>query len=462
MNLQHSDVDVVVIGAGLTGLTLTYYLEKQGKKVKLLEKASRCGGVINTKKENGFVYETGPNTGVIGNAEVAELFEDLENECKLEIADPAAKKRLIWKDGEWNALPSGPVSGISTPLFSMYDKLRILKEPFREKGTYPLESVAGLIRRRLGESFLDYAIDPFISGVYAGDPGSLVTKYALPKLYNLEQQYGSLILGGIKKSFKNRKDERMRKATRQVFSVEGGLANLVNALKVRLKKDTLLLNADNIAVEKIDKGFGTSFRLKEKDIRIHSKYIVSTTGSGAIPSLFEFLDEKKLSNITNLNYAKVVQVNLGYKHWNGINLNAFGGLVPSREKRNILGVLFTSSFFKNRAPGEGAVLSVFMGGVRKPEVTGMSDEQIKNTVLKEIKELLRTGNQAPDLINISKYPKAIAQYESSTRERLHNIELLETENPGLILGGNIRDGIGMADRIKQGKDIADQIVNNGK
>lgn len=458
MNINLSDVDVVIIGAGLTGLTAAFYLEKEGKKVLLLEKSSRCGGVINTKEDKGFLFEIGPNTGVIGNPEVKELFEDLDSSCKLETAKPSSKRRLIWKFGAWYPLPSGPISAITTPLFSFYDKLRILKEPFREKGTYPLETVAGIIRRRLGESFLNYAMSPFISGIYAGDPEMLVTKYALPKMYNLEQDYGSLIIGGIKKSRQNKKDPRRRKATKEVFSVEGGLINLVKALRSKLSKQSLITSAENVLVEKISSGYSTTFRVQDKEMRINSKNIISTTGTGSLSSLFTFIDEKKLSNITNLNYAKVVQVNLGYKQWTGIKLNAFGGLVPLVEKRNVLGILFTSSFFKNRAPENGALLSVFLGGTQKPDIINLTDEQIRTMVLKEVADMLLTSNKVPDLFYISRYPKAIAQYEASSRERLLNIELLENENPGLFLAGSIRNGIGMADRIKQAKDIANQIV----
>ena len=190
---------VIIIGAGLTGLVTAHYLIKNGISVTLVEKNSRPGGVIQSIKEQGFTIESGPNTGVVSHPEIVELFEDLAGSCKMAIANPEAKKRLIWKDGKWHALPSGLIDGIRTPLFTFGDKLRILGEPFRKRGTNPDESVAGLVLRRLGKSFLDYAVDPFISGIYAGDPGTLITRFALPKLYNLEQKYGSFIGGSIKK-----------------------------------------------------------------------------------------------------------------------------------------------------------------------------------------------------------------------------------------------------------------------
>ncbi|HKK10907.1 MAG TPA: protoporphyrinogen oxidase, partial [Bacteroidales bacterium] len=227
--MSKEKVDVVVIGAGLTGLTAAYYLSKNNKSVKVIEQNKNIGGVIQTHREDEFVYESGPNTGVLSTPEAAELLEDLSDLCKLEIADEAAKNRWVWKGDSWQELPSGLMGGITTPLFALKDKFRILGEPFRKKGTNPNESLDQLVKRRMGKSFLEYAVDPFVLGIYAGDPSYLVPRFALPKLYNLEQNYGSFIGGAMKKK-KEPKSEQEKKATREVFSVEGGLSNLTDAL----------------------------------------------------------------------------------------------------------------------------------------------------------------------------------------------------------------------------------------
>jgi protoporphyrinogen/coproporphyrinogen III oxidase len=216
--------DILVIGAGLTGLTTAYYLSKSDKRFLVLECMDKEGGVIQTKKEGPFTYECGPNTGIIGQPEVAELFQDLGDKVEPEIAQEAVKRRLILKNGKWEALPSGFSSAVSTPLFSFADKIRLLGEPFRAKGSDPNESLKSLVLRRMGKTFLDYAIDPFILGVYSGDPGLLLTRHAFPKLYRLEQDYGSFIGGTLKKSFK-KKSDREKLATREVFSCKGGLSN---------------------------------------------------------------------------------------------------------------------------------------------------------------------------------------------------------------------------------------------
>ena len=448
------DIDIVIIGAGLTGLTLAYHLQKAGRNFIILEKKDKVGGVIQTHNEDGFIFESGPNTGVIGNPEVAELFEALPENCELEIANPKAKNRWIWKKGKWNPLPSGPISAISTPLFTFRDKLRILGEPWRKKGNNPMESVAQLVERRLGKSFLKYAVDPFISGVYAGDPARLITKYALPKLYNLEQTYGSFIKGSMKKR-KEPKTDRDKKASREVFSAKGGLSNLIKALVKNIGSEHIILNTEQLKIQAKSQGFEVKFSQKNGEpMIIKADKVVSTVGAYVIPEIFPFISKEQAESFTSLDYAKVVQVILGYSDWKSMPLNAFGGLVPGVEKRNILGILFTSSFFENRCPKNGVILSVFAGGMKRPDIIDMDDKKLVELILDEVNIMLQTNNHKPDLIRIFRYQKAIPQYGATSPERLKSIGEIERTYPGLILAGNIRDGIGMADRIKQATEIA--------
>ena len=446
--------DIVVIGAGLTGLTTGFYLNKYGKDVVILEKADRCGGVINSVQENGFIYETGPNSGVLSTVEAVELFEDLNQLCKLETARAESKKRLILKNGQWEPLPSGLSSAISTPLFTLKDKLRILGEPFREKGNNPHESVAELVRRRLGKSFLDYAIDPFISGIYAGDPENIVTKYALPKLYDLEQEYGSFIKGSIAK-MKNA-DKKAKKATREVFSAKNGLGKLISALCEGIGEENIKLNCNNISINKSDK-FEITFETDGDIKKIESNKVITTTGSHALEEMLPFIPKNRFDNISNLRYAKVVQVILGFNNWQGISLQAFGGLIPSKEKRKILGVLYSSSLFEDRAPVGGALLSIFLGGMKFLSAVDLSDQEITHLVKIEITDIMGLKDFNPDLMKIFRYQYAIPQYEASSGSRFEAIRKLQEEYPGLILAGNMRDGIGMSDRIKQAKNIADSL-----
>ena len=453
--MTKTNVDITIIGAGLTGLTLAWYLKRAGKKVLLLDRNNRAGGVIETVHDQGFIFEKGPNTGVIGTTEIVELFNDFKDKIEVEVPDAASKNRWIWKKGKWHTLPSGH-KGITTPLFSLKDKLRLLGEPFRKPGTNPDETLADMVERRLGHTFLDYAVDPFVSGIYAGDPRKLVTRYALPKLYNLEQKYGSFLIGAHKK-YKEPKTELEKKVSREVFSVKGGLSNLVEALSQKIGDENILMNIRELLINPAENGFSCVFQQQEQEITVESEKVITTCDGISLPAILGFIPSELLNAASNAEYAKVIQVVAGFNQWEGIKLKAFGGLVPSVEKRDILGVLFPSALFESRAPKNGALLSIFLGGINKPEFFYKDDQEIESLVLSEIKKMLKC-NTKPDLLKIFRYEKAIPQYEQSTTARLQAVEHIQANYPGLIIAGNLRDGIGMADRVKQARQIANQII----
>lgn len=460
-------IDVMVVGAGLTGLTTAYRLSKVGKKVHVLERQKRVGGQIHTFREDGFVFESGPTTGSVSTPEVAELMADLAissgGKCLLETAPDSSKRRLIWKGDRFHDLPSGPFSAITTPLFRFSDKIRILGEPWRKKGTDPDESVGSLARRRLGKSFVDYAVDPFISGVYAGNPETLITRYALPKLYNLEQNYGSFIRGSIAKA-KEAKTDRDRLATKKVFSAVGGLSQIPEAEASAVGYEHISIGAKDVRVKPSDEGWLTTFVDDAGQSReILSRYVVTTCGAYCLPELLPFVEKEQMDKIASLYYAPVMEVAVGVRNDWGGDYRAFGGLVPTCEHKRLLGILYPSSCFQGRAPQGGVLFSYFMGGVKQPELLDLSDQEIEHYVVKYFHEMLKfPKNVEPDLIRIFRHKRAIPQYEASSGERFAAVESLQKQYPGLIIGGNLRDGIGMAHRITQASQIATEINQQQK
>ena len=454
--------DIIVIGAGLTGLTTAYTLSRKGREVMVLERMDVPGGQIQTHSEGGFVFESGPNTGTISNPEVAELMSDLEEtsggKCRLETAPDASKRRLIWKGDRFHELPSGPVSAITTPLFTLSDKFRILGEPWRRKGDNPDESVGSLARRRLGKSFVDYAVDPFLSGVYAGNPDTLVTRYALPKLYNLEQNYGSFIRGAIAKA-KEPKTERDRKATKKVFSAVGGLGQITHAMADYLGADRLLLGVKDVKVMPVAEGWRVIYINKVGECcEIMCRQVVTTCGAYDLPAVLPFVDTDAMRQLNNLTYAPVVEVSVGVRDAMGGDYQAFGGLVPTCERKQVLGILFPSACFAGRAPEGGALFTYFIGGIKHAELLDKSDAELTALVEEYFHSMLKFPATAkPDLIRIFRHQRAIPQYEITSGERLAAIERLQNQYPGLTIGGNLRDGIGMAHRIQQAVNIANSI-----
>lgn len=445
--------DVVIIGAGLTGLTAAFYLRKRGKRVVLLERENRTGGQIQTFRTDGFTYESGPNTGVISYPEVAELFTALNPDCQLVTAREEAKRRYIWKGDRFRELPSGLFSALATPLFSLTDKFRILGEPFRAKGTNPDESVGELAMRRLGRSYLDYAVDPFLSGVYAGDPLRLITRYALPKLYNLEQEYGGFIRGAIIKA-RQPKTERDRLATKQVFSAEGGLNHLPDALSKRIGAENIVLSASEIRVNPLPSGWEVAFTTPQGKETIEADKVITTVGAYSLAELLPFVSKEEMEAITNLRYAPVVQLSVGMNDTGKLRFSGFGGLVPSREKKEVLGILYPSACFSGRAPEKGVLFSFFIGGVQHRELTALSDSDLEALVVRNLHDMLKfPAGTRPDLFRVFRHTNAIPQYELSSGARFRTIEAIQDRCPGLYMAGNIKGGIGMADRIRQGTEL---------
>ena len=461
--IQLHSADVIVIGAGLTGLTTAYWLRRAGVRVRVVEAQSRIGGQIQTNHINDYIIETGPTTGSVSTPEVAELMADLKEtsggRCLLETAPDAAKRRLIWKGGRFHDLPSSPIGGLTTPLFRFSDKLRILGEPWRKPGTDPDESVGSLACRRLGRSFVDYAVDPFVSGVYAGNPDTLVTRYALPKLYNLEQQYGSFIRGAMKK-MKEPKTERDRLATKKVFSARGGLSRIPEAEAEYIGHDNIVLGASDVRVQPTDAGWKTMFRTADGvSQQLTSRYVVTTCGAYSLPQLLPFVDAGRMDAISSLVYAPIMEVNVGMPDTFGGDYLAFGGLVPTVEHERILGILFPSACFTGRAPKGGALFSFFIGGIKHPDMLSLSDDEVKTLVCECLHRMLKFPKEAkPDFINISRHSRAIPQYLADSGRRFEAVESLQRQYAGLIVGGNLRDGIGMGHRITQATRIANEII----
>lgn len=486
--------DTIVVGAGLTGLSCTHALLKAGGDCLLLEASERVGGQIRSHSEGGFIYESGPNTGIISTPEVAELFDDFPG--LLQVAREEAKCRLIFKGGKFRPLPSGLSSALRTDLFTPWDKLRILAEPFRAKGTDPNESIASLVRRRLGESYYRYAVDPFVGGIYAGNPERLVTRHALPKLYALEANYGSFVRGAMA-VMRKQKTERELRATKQVFSARGGLSSLTEAMAERIRAaGRLHLGCRHLRAYYLPRSIASLSATSDeaiprtlpkeqvaealKSIKVSAdqprplwllsaidqegceifylcKELITTVGTEALEGLLVLPDKTPFGAIRQMPYAPIVQVALGYRVAPKIDFHAFGGLVPSIENEEVLGILNPSACFQGRCPEGGLLLSAFLGGMRCPELIDYNDEEIERIVL----DFLSTGlgvEHRPSLVHIFRHRRAIPQYEADTDERLESIRTLQARYQGLHIGGNMLGGIGMPDRIKQGVALADRAL----
>lgn len=454
---------VIIVGAGITGLSVAWRLAQNNVPFILIESSSRPGGQIRTLTQNGYVFETGPNTSSISNPEVIELFEYLSPDAEIEVASETAKKRLVLFKGHLKALPDGPVSGVFTPLFTLRDKIKVLGEPFYRKGNNPYESVGKLAERRLGKSIVNYAVDPFVGGIYAGDPYKLTTKFALPKLYALEQTYGSFIKGAIRK-MREPRTARDKLATKEVFSAQGGLETIVDALAEKVSRVGKIYFSSHIDhVEQLENsGWRVSFTAADGEKHVtEANYYVTTVRSDKLDAILPNSIIPHLTPIQTLRYAPIWEVAVGFDHYKGDNTQSFGVLVPSVEKRNLLGILYPSDCFALRVPyDDSRLFTLFMGGERDyDKLKGKTEDEIIRIALDELYNIQSIPHSLdPSLVHLSFFEKAIPQYGPDSGERLNAIRFIEERFTGLFLAGAIRDGIGMAHRIKQGSDIGLAIV----
>ena len=250
-----SSKKIVTLGAGISGLATSYLLHKNGFDVTILEKKKEVGGSMESVYESNFLFDRGPNSGLETSPLIGQLVDELGLREQMIYANKKGNKRYILRNNQLFPLPMSPPAFLKTKLFSTSAKLRLMAEPFigRSKDGY-YQSIAEFVKRRLGKEFLDYAINPFVAGVYAGNPEDLSVKSAFPKLYELEEKYGGLIIGTIK-SIKERKQRAEKsKQSAKMFSFKDGMQAFPAAVANYLESK-VVTSADVYSIEKKENCF---------------------------------------------------------------------------------------------------------------------------------------------------------------------------------------------------------------
>jgi oxygen-dependent protoporphyrinogen oxidase len=342
--------DCTIVGGGISGLTAAWLLARRGQRVALLEASDRVGGAMHTIEEGGFRFEAGPNT-VLATPAIEELIASLGLQSRRLEAATAAARRYVWKAGKLIPLPTGPGALFSTSLLSWPAKLRLLREPFIARAPAGAEeSIADFTRRRLGPEILRYAVGPFVSGVYAGDPEQLSVRFAMQKLHALEAEHGSLLRALFKRS-----GGRPRAA---LISFAGGQSELPRALARELsaREAHVQTGVPAGAITRTGDGFRVS------GLALASRSLVLATGARAAATLLGTAMPRAAA-LAEIEHAPVAVVNLGLRREHVRHaLDGFGFLVPRGEGLRMLGCLFASSLFEGRAPSGAVALTCFFGG----------------------------------------------------------------------------------------------------
>lgn len=432
-----------IIGAGLSGLAHAWELQRHGKPCRVLEQNRSAGGVMRSYRAGAYLAEEGPHSILLNSLEIERFLDSIpELNASIIEAQPAANKRFIVRRGKPHAVPTGPVSAITTPLWSVAAKLRVLKEPLVSAAPAEREqSVAEFVRRRLGDELYRYAINPLVGGIYAGDPEQLSLRYGFPKLYALEQNYGGLIRGAIAKLRATRASTSPQPRKR-IISFKHGMAELMQKIATALGAHL----HTGVSIQSICKADGQwQVRWAVAAHSVHEEcfeHLILTVPAYQLSRLpFEAMLQDQLSRIPSIDYAPVSVLSLGFKRSDVAHpIDGFGVLVPECENRRILGVLFPSSFFPGRAPEDEVLLTVFVGGERQPDYASADTAALQAMVLPELEQLL--GVQGPPtFVHHKHWERAIPQYKLGYGAVLDAIQAIEQAHPGLTLAGNYRTGI---------------------
>lgn len=444
---------IVILGAGISGLASAFWLHKRGYDIKILEARSEPGGSMQTEIIDNFLIDYGPNSGLETTPLIRQIVDEAGLSNEFIYANESSNNRYILRNDELHALPMNPPQFLKTKLFSAKAKLRLMAEPFIGKsadGYY--QSVAEFVRRRLGNEFLDYAIDPFVSGVFAGDPEKLSVKSAFPKLYRLEEVYGGLIKGMIKGAKERKQRTEQSKQSAKMFSFINGMQSLPKAIADKLREN-ILYNCVVKKVKKFSDGWEVSYEINGQENKIFSDFVLSTVPAYVASLIFGEIDLELSKHLNEIYYPPIMVLYLGYKKENvGRPLDGFGFLIPSKEKKHFLGAIWSSAIFPNRCEDDKAAFTLFIGGARSPQLFDMDQERLIEIVLNEFNKIMKIKGE-PILIKHKFWSKSIPQYNLGYIEHERYFEKFEKENPGLILSGNYRGGISVGDCIKNSERI---------
>jgi oxygen-dependent protoporphyrinogen oxidase len=423
--------DVIIIGAGISGLSCAWTLKKLGIDAVILEESSRAGGVIQTEKINGYLVERGPNSfqsapAALSLVDEAGLWDDLLPPT------PNAPRYVYW-DKKLRKIPFGPLTATGI--------LRVLREPLIWSKSPANESVRDFFTRRIGKQAHDRIVEPALTGIYAGNTANLSMAAVFPKIIEMERKHGSLaaaFLGSLrgKKKAAPAAGSARPKPKGSIFSFMDGVETLPRRLAEQL-----------------------NIQYNWKDARVGDAPVTVITIPGHRASRILEQSHPTLSSmLSRIEYAPMVIAAVSFPDFSfKVPLNGFGFLVPRNQGLHLLGALFSSALFPERVPKERELLTCFVGGMFEPEAINWPDDQVWETVCPEIKSALESS-EMPQPVALFRHRHAIPQYRIGHEKWTQEVKAELKKIPGLFLTANYLEGVSVPACIEQGERTAQEIA----
>ncbi|MDD3462077.1 MAG: protoporphyrinogen oxidase [Sulfurospirillaceae bacterium] len=439
---------IAIIGGGISALATAFYIRQAEPKaqITLFEKESKLGGKMSTVEKEGFFFEEGSNGFLSNKPDTLDLVEQSGCGDILIRSNDSARKRFIYKDFLC-PLPESPKAFLKTPLLSFAGKLRVACEFFiSPKKDDTDETLQSFGYRRVGKEMTDVFLDAMVAGIFASSPDKISVKSAFPAVVKLEQEYGGLFKGMLAK----RKKEAGPGGI--LMSFKQGVSNFIE----RVAKACDIDIVTNCEIKKIEPHDG-KYKVLETNIDMSFDKVILSTPSYVSSSLVREFDEVLANELEDIEYSPISVVGFGYNELPH-DLDGFGLLTTTSAKKEVLGVLWDSSIFDDRAPLGKKSVRVMIGGQRNPELALKSDEELIEMAKNGIKETMGLDAQ-PDVVFVKRYEKGIPNYRVGHSQKMEKLFAQLERHKGLYLSSNAYFGVGLNDCVSNAKKCAQQVVN---
>ncbi len=438
---------VAIIGAGISGLALAYYLQKLGIRYDLFESEPQVGGVIKSVQKGAYHLELGPHSLQM-NEELEELIQELKLED--EVIRPATRSqdRYIRKDGEYHCLPSSPRRLLLDSFFHWRTKLKITQEVKLPPQEVPEETVSHFFKRRFGQEVVDYLVKPMVAGMYGGDPDKLLLEKTFPALKEMERQHGSVLKA---------LDLQVDLPRKQVVSLLNGLQTLPEAIASKL----VSLHVDH-KVEMIHKTKGKYLLSIRHDVEgladEEFDAVVVALPAHAAAELLDFTTPGLAAALHNVSYAPMTVVHTAYrKHAIGFPLDGLGAMHPQKEQPFSSGTVWSSALFPRICPDDEVLFSSYVGGSQAAEFASLPEAEILLRVHEELTENYSISATLPVFQHCYRWPSALPQADIFITDVHLMLGLLEQDQ--LYACTNWVAGPAIPDCVRYAKQLAQKIFS---
>lgn len=440
----------IVIGAGIAGLSAAFKLKQLGYSVLIVEKSSLIGGTWQSHSYKNSIYEFGPNTLMSSSPALMEMIETLDFSDQVLSHKLKDSKRFLYLKNQLIEVESKPIKMLFSKLLSFRAKLRILLEPFKKiSNDTEDKSVHDFSRRKFGEEIASNIVASALQGIWAGDTKRLSAKSALKKLYKLEQEHGSILWGLIKNSKKKSKPL-------ETISFKNGMQSFAERIAEYIGKENILLNSA-IKLTKNKDLYELSILSEGQEYKIQTENLFIATKAFEAAQILEPISLKIPCLLKQIYYAPVylsiisIDKNLFSKQGQE-TFNAFG-FIDSKLDHLLLGCIFASELFPSRNLTDEYLLLNFAGGARNSQILDFSENDLNETILEELIEILQPLANTEltiehfKLINQKRIDRAIPQFNIGHQEIIESLKKELTKHPGIQLLGNYVEGVSVADTI---------------